>query len=81
MNDKLAYTFTWKSVALRNHLRVSLMSGRLGVPLQDERSVRQAAIKQYPVLKAATGFEYGYKIMVCIFAKCKSPMVLLQVQK
>jgi hypothetical protein len=26
--------------------------------------VKQAALKQYPVLKAATGFEYGYKIMV-----------------
>jgi len=34
---------------------------------QDERSIRQTAIKQYPVLKAATGFMYGYKVMVRFF--------------
>jgi hypothetical protein len=34
-----------------------------GVIYKDERAVKQAALKQYPVLKAATGFEYGYKIM------------------
>jgi hypothetical protein len=32
--------------------------------LEDERAVKQAVLKQYPVLKAAIGFEYGYKIMV-----------------
>jgi hypothetical protein len=31
--------------------------------LEDERAVKQAVWKQYPVLKAATG-EYGYEIMV-----------------
>jgi len=32
--------------------------------LGDERAVKQAVVKQYPVLKAAIGFEYGYEIMV-----------------
>jgi hypothetical protein len=32
--------------------------------LEDERAVKQAVLKQYPVLKAAIGFEYGYEIMV-----------------
>jgi len=32
--------------------------------LEDERAVKQAVLKQYPVLKANTGFEYGYEIMV-----------------
>jgi len=32
--------------------------------LEDERAVKQALLKQYPVLKATTGFEYGYEIMV-----------------
>jgi hypothetical protein len=32
--------------------------------LEDERAVKQAVLKQYPVLKEAIGFEYGYKIMV-----------------
>ncbi|KAL2632035.1 hypothetical protein R1flu_016721 [Riccia fluitans] len=30
---------------------------------KDERAVRQTAFKTYPVLKAASGFEYGYKIV------------------
>jgi hypothetical protein len=32
--------------------------------LEDERAVKQAVLKQYPVLKVTTGFEYGYEIMV-----------------
>jgi len=32
--------------------------------LEDERAVKQAVLKQYPVLKATTTFEYGYEIMV-----------------
>jgi len=32
--------------------------------LEDERAVKQAVLKQYPVLKEAIGFENGYKIMV-----------------
>jgi soluble cytochrome b562 len=32
--------------------------------LEHERAVKQAVLKQYPVLKATTGFEYGYEIMV-----------------
>ncbi|BBN09589.1 hypothetical protein MPTK1_4g20930 [Marchantia polymorpha subsp. ruderalis] len=30
---------------------------------KDERAVRQTAFKTYPVLKSASGFEYGYKIV------------------
>jgi len=32
--------------------------------LEDERAVKQAVLKQYPVLKAAIGFEYGNETLV-----------------
>ncbi len=32
--------------------------------LEHERAVKEVVLKQYPVLKATTGFEYGYEIMV-----------------
>jgi hypothetical protein len=43
--------------------------------LEDERAVKQAVLKQYPVLKVAIGFEYGYKIMVG--AMCKLHFALM----
>jgi len=32
--------------------------------LEDERAVKQAVLKHYPVLKAAIGFEYGNETLV-----------------
>jgi hypothetical protein len=32
--------------------------------LEDEKAVKQAVLKPYPVLKATTSFEYGYEIIV-----------------
>jgi len=54
--------------AMKNDWGKKLYEGTLtrniaGVIYKDERSIRQTAIKQYPVLKAATGFQYGYKVM------------------
>lgn len=54
--------------AMKNDWGKKLYEGTLtrniaGVIYKDERSIQQTAIKQYPVLKAATGFQYGYKIM------------------
>lgn len=31
--------------------------------VQDEKAIRQTAIKQFPMLKGASGFEYGYKLV------------------
>lgn len=31
---------------------------------QDERKMKAGAVKTYPVLKAAAGLDYGYKIWV-----------------
>ncbi|KAG0626247.1 hypothetical protein M758_2G114200 [Ceratodon purpureus] len=54
--------------AMKNDWGKKLYEGTLtrniaGVIYKDERAIRQTAIKQYPVLKSATGFQYGYKIM------------------
>jgi hypothetical protein len=32
--------------------------------LEHERAVKQAVLKQYPIIKVTTGFEYGYEITV-----------------
>ena len=32
--------------------------------MQDEKALIQSAVRQYPMLKGAAGYEYGYKIMV-----------------
>jgi hypothetical protein len=37
--------------------------------LEHERAVKEVVLKQYPVLKATTGFEYGYEIMVGLGCK------------
>eukprot|EP00850_Spirogloea_muscicola_P016175 SM000129S26162 [mRNA] locus=s129:362264:364482:+ [translate_table: standard] len=54
--------------AMKNDIGKRLYQGTLtrniaSVVYNDERAVRTTAIKAYPVLKAATGFEYGYKVM------------------
>lgn len=54
--------------AMKNDWGKKLYEGTLtrniaGVIYKDEKKIIQTAIKQYPVLKSATGFQYGYKIM------------------
>lgn len=54
--------------AMKNDWGKKLYEGTLtrniaGVIYKDEISIQKTAIKQYPILKAATGFQYGYKIM------------------
>ncbi|CAM6105873.1 unnamed protein product [Calypogeia fissa] len=54
--------------AMNNEWGRKLYGGTLtrnmaSVVYKDERAIRQSAFKTYPVLKAASGFRYGYKIV------------------
>lgn len=41
----------------------TLTRNMASVVYKDERAIQQTAIKQYPMLKGASGFEYGYKMV------------------
>ncbi|CAI7830420.1 unnamed protein product, partial [Closterium sp. NIES-53] len=53
---------------MRNDLGKKLYEGTLtrniaAVVYKDEKALRNAALRQYPMLKGASGYDYGYKVM------------------